>query len=154
MKKTKEALFWIATILRKNKIPFQITGGFAAKVYGSKRKLSDIDIELPNKFIYNLEDFVKGKIIYGPRIYKSKNFELLLMTLKFKGQIIDLCGTENQRIFNKTIKKWEDENIDLSKSIRKKTYGLIVPMIQLKDLINYKEKIRRKVDLIDIKNII
>lgn len=49
MRKTKEACIWIMNILNKNKIPYRIEGGFAAKIYGSKRTLADIDIDIPDK---------------------------------------------------------------------------------------------------------
>ena len=45
MKDTAGALFWIVKILKKHKIPFHISGGFAAKLYGVKRDLADIDID-------------------------------------------------------------------------------------------------------------
>jgi len=119
VKNSKEAFIWIVSILRKEKIPFQISGGLAAKIYGSKRKLEDIDIELKNKSIHRLEPIVKKFIIKKPSYYQDKEFNLLLMTLKFKGQNIDLSGTENEKIFNKKENKWETEKIDLSKSIKK-----------------------------------
>ncbi|HLC94380.1 MAG TPA: hypothetical protein VJH96_02335 [Patescibacteria group bacterium] len=41
---TKKAFRWIVGILQTYKIPFQITGGFAARFYGANRPLYDIDI--------------------------------------------------------------------------------------------------------------
>jgi hypothetical protein len=102
--------------LRKNKIPFEITGGFASRIYGSKRPLADIDIDISDKNISKIQKLTKKYIIYGPRRYKDKNFDLLLMTLKYKGQKIDISGKDYERIYNKKKKKWIKEKIDLSKA--------------------------------------
>jgi len=150
MKKTKEALHWIVPILRKSKTDFQITGGLAARIYGSNRKLADIDIDLSEKEIIKLKSILRDYIIYEPKMYRDNNFKLFLMTLNFKGQKIDLCGIENQKVFNKGTKKWEKEKINLSQATNKTAYELKIPVIPLEDLINYKSKIRRRVDLIDI----
>ena len=108
-KNTKEALIWIESIFRKRKIPFIVWGGFAAKVYGSRRGLADIDIDIPNKKVFEISktEEINKHIVYGPKIYKDNNFQILLMTLKYKGQLIDVCGSSNQKIFNKKTKKWE-----------------------------------------------
>lgn len=45
--KTINALKWIIKILNSKNIPYQISGGFAAKMYGSIRPLNDIDIDIP-----------------------------------------------------------------------------------------------------------
>ena len=153
-KNVKGALNWIVSILRKNKIPFQITGGLAARIYGSKRPLADIDIELLNKDILILGPIVKGHIIYGPKIYKDKNFQLELMTLNYNNQKIDLCGIKNQKIFNKKIKKWQTEKINLKNASVKKIYKKFLPVISIKNLINYKSKLKRRVDLEDINNLL
>lgn len=150
VRKTKEAFTWIINILRKNKIPFQIVGGFAANIYGSKRPLADIDIEIPDKQVLKIKNSVKKYIIYGPKQYKDKEFDLLLMTLKYKGQEIELCGIDSEKLFNKKRGKWEKESINLSKAIRKKVYNHIVPIIPINMLINYKKKIARVVDIKDI----
>ena len=44
--KTVDALRWIVGILEKKNILYQISGGFAAKLYGSSRPLNDIDIDI------------------------------------------------------------------------------------------------------------
>ena len=49
MRNTKKALTWIVRVLRKYKVSFQISGGFAARAYGATRELADIDIYIPNK---------------------------------------------------------------------------------------------------------
>lgn len=47
MKNAKAALIWIADILKKQQIRFQISGGLAAIAYGANRPLADIDIDIP-----------------------------------------------------------------------------------------------------------
>jgi len=70
--KSKKAFKWIITVLRKNKIPFRITGGFAAKIYGSQRELADIDIEIPDSYFDKILPEVKKYIIFGPAKYKDR----------------------------------------------------------------------------------
>lgn len=73
------------------------------------------------------------------------------MTLKYKGQEIDICGIDNYYLFDKKSKKWIKEKIDLSKLNRKRIYNFIVPIIPLDELISYKTKIKRDVDIQDVK---
>jgi len=153
MKKTKEALKWIVNILRKNKIPFEITGGFASRIYGSKRPLADIDIDVSDKAILKIKELTKKYIIYGPREYKDKNFDLPLMTLKYKGQKIDISGKDSEKIYNKKKKKWIKEKINLSHVKIKKVGNLILPIVPLKELICYKKELGRNVDKKDVRDL-
>lgn len=153
IKKTKEALKWIIDILKNHNILFQITGGLAARIYGSNRPLADIDIEISDNKIFEIQNEVKKYIIFGPRRYKDKEFDLLLMTLKYKGQEIDICGIDSQKLYNKKAGKWIRESINLDKIKKKKVHGVIIPVISLKNLINYKKILSRDVDIQDVKTL-
>lgn len=57
MRDTKAALAWITGILKSSQVPFQISGGLAANVYGATRELADIDIDLPDEKFDLVRDF-------------------------------------------------------------------------------------------------
>lgn len=152
-KKTKEAFLWIIKILRKNKIPYQISGGLAARSYGSKRPLADIDIEIHDKDFKKILPYLKNYALNGPINYKDSEFDIYGLFLEYKEQKIDICGADTQKLFNKKKKKWETEKINLSKAVTKRSYGLFVKFIPLKSLIDYKKRISRKVDIEDLKQL-
>ncbi|MFH1589213.1 MAG: hypothetical protein ABIB43_01460 [archaeon] len=154
VRKTKEAFTWVIKLLRKHKIPFLISGGFAANIYGSNRPLADIDIEIPNDKVFKIQSEVQKYIIYGPERYKDKEFDLLLMTLEYEGQEIDICGADSKKLYNKQTKEWIEDKIDLSNATNKKVYDIIVPVIPLEQLINYKKIISRDVDVQDVNNLV
>lgn len=151
MRNTKKAFRWIIVILKENNIRFQIDGGFAARIYGSNRLLADIDIDMQEKNIKEILPIVRKYIVFGPARYKDKNWDLFLATLRYSGQEIDLCGSREAKIFDRNKKKWIKLPIDLSRAKRKKVFGLYVPVVSKKALLDYKKKLRRKVDLADIK---
>ena len=62
---TEAALRWIVRILQEGNIPFQITGGFAARMYGSMRALADIDIDVAGNRLNELAELVKEYSKYG-----------------------------------------------------------------------------------------
>lgn len=151
MRNTKAALQWIVTILRKHKIPFQISGGFAARVYGSKRKLADIDIEIPEKDFQKIVPDVRKYIQFGPKIYKDHEWDTLFMKLKYKGQNIEFDGAYKRKMFSAKTKKWINIRSDYSKAKRKRVYGMLVPIISKDHLIKHKKILMRKVDKEDLK---
>lgn len=149
--KTIKALKWIIGILNKHKTDYQISGGFAAKLYDSDRELVDIDIDIPDNKFNNMYDDVKDYIIYGPKKYKDRNWDLKLMTLDYNGQTIDISG--KAKIFDKNSQKWVIRKVDFSKSDTMKIDGIDVSVISKEDLISYKSKLLRRVDRQDIKNL-
>lgn len=153
MQNTKAALVWITDILKKHQIPFQVSGGLAAIAYGANRPLADIDIDIPDNQFDRLIHDVQPYIIYGPQHCKSDKWDLLLMTLKYEGQVIDLSGADNTHIFNEKTKTWVKLEENLLTAPIKKIYDLDLPVIPLQSLLNYKKILSRDVDLIDVMQI-
>jgi len=152
-RRTSAALHWIYHILKEHRIRFVITGGFAARTYGSHRTLADIDIEVHNKYFPLIEKSVHKFIVFGPKRYKDKTFDLLLMTLKYEGQLIDICGSDSEKLFDKEKGIWYKEHLDYDAISRKNIYDLVVPIESEKSLIKYKKKISRRVDKQDVKEL-
>ncbi len=139
MRDVKAALSWITQLLESFDIPYQIAGGLAARVYGSKRELADIDIDIPQSGFNKILDNVKEYIIYGPTHYKDDHWDLYVMTLCYQEQEIDLTSTGNVKIFNSIKGEWESLETDLSKACRMEIMEINVPVIPKYDLLSYKK---------------
>jgi hypothetical protein len=149
MKDTESALKWIVEILMRNKITFQVTGGFAAKLYGSNRDLADIDICIKEDFFEQILPEVKPYVLSGPQNYLDEEFDVKLMTLEYQGQVIDIAG--KAKIFDKNKKQWIELELDFSNGNCLSIYGIKIPVITKEALIEYKSKILRDVDREDIR---
>ncbi|MEK7227941.1 MAG: hypothetical protein AAB681_01130 [Patescibacteria group bacterium] len=154
MRNTEAALRWIVTILEKMHIPFEIDGGFAAKMYGEDRELADIDINIPLNDFHRLIPFVTEYIIYGPKQYKDDNWDLLMTSIKYSGQTIDISALGKTKYFNQKEQKWVDFPEDLSE-VRIMDYkGIKIPVINEVKLMIYKTELGRGVDKKDVKGMI
>ncbi len=149
MKDTESALKWIIEILMRNKITFQVTGGFAARLYGSNRELADIDIDVKEDCFEQIFPEVKPYVLSGPQNYLDEEFEVKLMTLEYKGQIIDIAG--KAKIFDKNQNEWVELKPDFLNGNYLSIYGITIPVITQKALVEYKGRLLRDVDIEDIR---
>lgn len=143
IKKTERAFKWIIDILNKHKIPFQISGGFAAKIYGSKRPVHDIDIDIPENRFKEIVPEVKKYILFGPTKYKSDAWDLYLMTLDYHGQLIDIGGALKERVCDIRNNKWRRIPTNFSTAKEMNVFGKKVQVINPKELIEYKNYLCR-----------
>ena len=142
-KKTERAFHWIIGILKKHNIPFQISGGFSAKIYGSRRPVHDIDIDLPENRFKELVPEVKRYIIFGPTKYKNDAWDLYLMTLNYHGQLIDIGGALNEKVCDIRNNKWRRIPTNFKTAMEMVVFGEKVPVIHPKELIEYKSYLCR-----------
>lgn len=149
MRNTREAFNWIVDILEKENIPFVISGGLAARYYGAKRKLADIDIEVSKLDIPLIASKVNQYIVFGPKRYIDNNWDLELLTLKYKGQEIDIADKDS-KLFNKHSNKWESSNSNNDKYTKGEILGRIVKIESMEELMKYKTKLMRKCDIKDL----
>lgn len=150
MKDTARALNWIIRILRKRRMPFQIFGGLAARAYGAKRTLVDIDIAVPNSRFGEIPPDIRRYITDGPRRYRDRNWDLLLVTLRYAGQEIDIVG-DPIRIYDARARKWRKHVANFAKPTYCKLYRLTLPVVPKRILISWKRRLGRRVDLADVR---
>jgi len=137
--KIEDALKWIVSILRKYNITFQISGGFAANIYGAKRPINDIDIDVPEDVMELLLPDIEPYITFGPARYKDKKWDLKLITLNYKGQEIDIGGAFEAKIFDGQNKVWVHCPAKFETAQIHTIYGVEVPVVRPQDLIEYKK---------------
>lgn len=145
-----EAFHWIIGILRERNIPFQITGGLAAKIYGSPRDLNDIDIEIPDERINELKSDVEQYIEYGPAHWLDERWDLQLLMLNYKGQLIDISGSDRICICDARTGVWKECPSDLSTAELHQIFGLNVPIVNREFLVMYKQMLKGEHQTIDI----
>ena len=153
MRNAKTAFLWIIRILKKHRVPYQVTGGLAAKIYGAKRKLNDIDIDIRNDKFRDILADVKKYAVFGPARYKDKRWDFFRLILKYKGQKIDLSGAHNFKIRDARTGKWKSCPSDLLKSVWKNAFGIKISVVPKEDLVAYKKMLAGKHQIQDIREI-
>ncbi len=154
-KKIIRALNWIVKTLKKNRIKFNFLGGLAAYSYGSKRPIQDIDLSMSLEDMKRLTKIVEKFVVQKPLNKTSNTFQWRghIMKLKYLGVTIDIQETKNTEFFNKKTKKWEKFPDGLNNSITKRIFGISLPVMPLKNLINYKTKLGRIIDVLDTESL-
>lgn len=147
------ALTWIIEFLEGNNIPYVACGGIAAKVYGSKRELNDIDIYVPDEYFVLVTEFGSSYITYGPKHYKDKQWDLTYVKFDYHGQDVEVGSDKECKIYDSQQSKWVVQSIDFDDYQRHKIFGVELKVMSKNNLIAYKKQLSRDVDIDDIAQI-
>ena len=147
------AFKWIIDTLHSLDISYQVVGGLAAKFYGSTRPLHDIDFYVPHESFSKLEQELKEHIVFGPKLHQDENWDLVFMKLNYKNQLIEFGDADNTKYFNSDSQRWVKEKIDFAEPNVIEFEGIEVNVMPRQKLIQYKQRLNRKVDQIDIREI-
>jgi len=141
MDRIVNALRWLLPLLASHGNRYHITGGFAAHLYGARRPVNDVDVDLPREIIDKLASVVAKYIVFGPGRYRDSTWDIDLMTLKYHGQEIDCTAVEDGRIMNKMTGQWDDLVMRLDDVEVRLYAGMNVRVQNRRDLVGYKSKI-------------
>jgi len=154
------ALKFIIPFLEKKKFSWLITGGFAAYIYGVKRDLTDIDIDIETEASTPLfQEFLKEiklYIIQDLEHYIDKNYDNYNVELIYEGQLIDICPSKNLKIFDKSkngYRHFYEEGFP--NPTMKEFKGLLLPLLPKDIIIKNKEMLvsQRETDIKDIESL-
>ena len=143
-----EALRFVIPLLESIHVRWVITGGFACYVYGVKRKLTDIDIDIAiSKDDPRFIDFMKSlepNVTQPLKHFVSDAYDNYNLEATISGQIIDVCTMPDLKIFDKIAGSYkpfyengfpETEVVDF--------HGISLPLLSKKLVIDNKESIMR-----------
>ena len=148
--KTINALRWITDILNNKNIQYQVSGGLAAKIYGSQRELNDIDIEIPEEGFDDIAEDIKPFIADELKHHKNGKWDSLCLSLNYEGQEIDISGAYTCKVSNQERTGWIDVPADFSKIEKIKIGEMEVNVIGPQNLIDYKQHLDGDHQLEDI----
>lgn len=147
---TLEALRWMTSLLEAHQIRYQLSGGFAGKLYGSPRPLNDIDFDVPDDAFPILEPHFRPYLLYGPDRFRDEKWDILLMTLNYRGQEIDVSGGTTARMTAQGDAPWLESPSDFSSSMVMPLEDMILHVIPPRDLAAYKSHLNGAHQAIDI----
>jgi hypothetical protein len=150
---TRKAFHWILDILERWNVPYLISGGLAARTFGSPRPLADIDIYVPAESMAELGMKLSRHAIKPPHNHRSAFWNVIYMVLEYCGQRIELVSSHDVKILDTRKILWTRQQIDFSRFEWKTIMGRKARIQHRDDLIAYKTILGRLVDIEDIQHI-
>lgn len=158
--KALSALKFIIPILEKYNFRWVITGGFAAHVFGVKRPITDIDIDIDTT--KDSDDFKKFLNELTPHItqplehFVDQNYDNYNFEIAVSGQVIDICPMKELCIYNQTALKYElfyNHGFPAHEIV--KWNGLSLPLLAKELIVKNKEMLvwQRESDFKDIQEL-
>jgi hypothetical protein len=152
--KIGQALGWLVSLLNRYEIPYQIVGGLAAKAYGARRPLVDIDLYAPLDRAQAALAEMRPYVIREPLPHRSAAWDLVYMALDYQGMLIEIGDSAAKpRFYNRRDQRWEPQLIDFASANIMQLYGVTVAVMPKEELIRYKAMLNREVDHLDIQQI-
>lgn len=159
-KKALAALNLITPLFTKRNFRWCITGGFACYVYGVKREITDIDIDIDTtmdspEFQYFLKELAPH-ITQPLEHFVDQNYDNYNFEITVDGQVVDICPMTEMKVFDKShgayIPFYEKGFPAIETVV---FFGLELPLLSKELVIKNKEMLvwQRKSDLKDIEGL-
>lgn len=148
------ALHWIVRLLRNHDVPFLVCGGLAAIGYGSKRALNDIDLFVASERFQEVVCLGESYISKPAQRYceAAEGWDLEYVQFKHSGVKIEVGNPDGAKILNSTKDRWVSLELDFSSVENRSLLGIQLPLMKREALADYKSKLGRPVDLMDIES--
>lgn len=145
------ALAWLAGLLQRHGVPYQVVGGLAAQAYGATRPLVDIDLYMPfDRAAAALEE-MQPYMVRDALPHRSAAWDLVYLALDVQGVYIEIGdSSSNPRFFNRLDQRWEPQVIDYAASCPAMLYGVELAVMPREELARYKAMLDREVDHLDL----
>ena len=123
------ALAWIAERLEAEAVPWQLTGGLAARAYGSRRPLADIDIWIPAASVERVLPHCAPFGLEGPTRVRDGLWDVTYYRLVHSGQAIELGLADGARYRDRMAGLWRLVEVEFTDVVRRDVLGVSVPLV-------------------------
>lgn len=154
------SLHFIIPLLAKRNFRWCITGGFACYVYGVKREITDIDIDIETS--KDAPDFQSLVAELAPQTtqqlehFVDQNYDNFNLEVTVSGQMVDICAMSEMKVFDAEAGEYTCfyeagfptlEIVDF--------YGIKLLLLSKENVIKNKEMLvlKRESDIQDIKSL-
>jgi len=125
-------------------------GGLAARAHGASRPLVDLDFYVPEVRLRDVARGAAGHVVRGPSRVRAGPWDLEVLVLERAGCRIELGGAESARIRERADGRFVPAGVDLGRAVERKPFGVRLPVMPVDELVAYKRRLRRDVDLFDL----
>lgn len=154
MANPQEALAWVVELFHRTRVPYQVVGGLAARAYGATRPLVDLDFYIPLREVWPaLLPEVGPFVTWGPAHYRDAQWDITFVKLTYAGQAIEFGDSTDAFFFDPAAQEWTRQVITYEQPEWREVLGILVPVMPRVELIQYKQRLGRPVDLLDIQEI-
>lgn len=147
------ALRWITRELEALGVPFQVVGGTAARAWGARRPVADIDLYVPASALDEVLARLGDRIKRPAERHRDDHWDVTFAKLDYHGQPIEIAVAESARFRDASDGTWYPAAIDFDRSVRRNVMGVTIPVMPRAQLIDYKRRLGRDVDARDIAEI-
>lgn len=159
-KRAVDALNLIIPILEKYKFSWVITGGFACYVYGVKRPITDIDIDVDTSKdspeFKSLMNDLRESISQPLEHFVDQNYDNYNFETTINGRVIDICPMKEMNVFDKDKNAFVHFYENGFPSFETKDFfGIKLPILSKELIVKNKEMLvwKRESDLKDIESL-
>lgn len=148
--RVEPALRWIAGVLERHGVPFQVVGGVAARAYGATRPVADIDLYIPAAKLRTVVEAVSPHVTRPPARHRGAHWDLVFVRLEYAGQVIELGVADDAKYWDVQAGRWREAAVEFEAADVREVFGVRVPVMPRERLLLYKRRLGRPVDRADV----
>lgn len=145
------ALRWITGLFKELEIEYQVVGGLAARCYGSRRPLVDIDFYVPDEeSLEEIASAASSRLIRPPAPHRDEHWDLTFLALEWGEWKIEIAAADTASVWDRGAHRWTPAAIPFEESQIVEAYGVELSVMPKDHLVRYKKGLGREVDHRDL----
>ncbi len=145
-----DALAWLCELLRERGVRFAAIGGLAARAWGARRPLVDLDFLVAGEDLARVEPELTPFVVRPLSPHRDDRREFSVLRLEYGGVPIELAVAEGARYREASTGEWHLPEIALARCPRRKVLGVPLPVLAREDLLRWKRHLDRAIDRADV----